>query len=219
MGLPPRGARPAKQPAAVLRKASTKRPALAAGLRVYLRDWRLFLRREHLAAAIFAGLQVDVVRAAQLAGLLVLDVGRLRRAHRGTGGNRASCARFFVSGQASVAPGWNGLTKRRLEGGGLSGADIEASGAVWPAVPALIQDAGRVRLAGRHPRRDAAGDAARAATRIGRIAGRRRGQDRGEPRRLRARRALPPGHRNSAVRPPPRRRPLHPIRRCSGRSP
>jgi hypothetical protein len=35
-----------------------------------------FLRRQHLTAAIFPGLEVDMVRAAQLAGLLVLDISR-----------------------------------------------------------------------------------------------------------------------------------------------
>src|SRR5690606_34517532 len=35
-----------------------------------------FLRLQHLTAAIHAGLQVDVVRAAKLAGVLVLDIGR-----------------------------------------------------------------------------------------------------------------------------------------------
>ena len=31
---------------------------------------------EHLAALVHAGLEVDVVRAAQFAGILVLDIGR-----------------------------------------------------------------------------------------------------------------------------------------------
>ena len=34
-----------------------------------------FLRRDHLAAFVHAGLQVDVVRALQFAGFLVFDVG------------------------------------------------------------------------------------------------------------------------------------------------
>src|SRR5579863_5477795 len=56
------------------------------------RERRLvFLGREHLAAFVHAGLQVDVVRPAQLAGLLVLDkaVGLqsvVRAAHAGARG-------------------------------------------------------------------------------------------------------------------------------------
>src|SRR5262245_30221988 len=37
---------------------------------------RLFSRLEHLAAAVHAGLQINVVRATQLARILVLDVAR-----------------------------------------------------------------------------------------------------------------------------------------------
>src|SRR3954449_1461739 len=34
------------------------------------------LRREHLPALILAGLQINVMRPAELAGILVLDIGR-----------------------------------------------------------------------------------------------------------------------------------------------
>jgi hypothetical protein len=37
---------------------------------------RLGLYFQHLAALVHAGLQIDVVRTAQLAGILVLDIGR-----------------------------------------------------------------------------------------------------------------------------------------------
>src|SRR5262249_38921844 len=43
----------------------------------------LLLGLEHLAAAVHAGLEIDMVRPAQLARILVLDVGRLRQ---GVGG-------------------------------------------------------------------------------------------------------------------------------------
>src|SRR5579871_206706 len=57
------------------------------GLRVLYRERRrrprlrlVFLWRQHLAALVHAGLQVDVMRAAELAGFLVLDVAvRLQR--------------------------------------------------------------------------------------------------------------------------------------------
>src|SRR5712691_6279001 len=44
----------------------------------------VLLGLEHLPAAIHAGLEIDVVRPAQLAGILVLDVGRLRERVGGT---------------------------------------------------------------------------------------------------------------------------------------
>src|SRR5215831_12700030 len=43
----------------------------------------LFLRLEDLAAAVHAGLEIDVMRPAQLAGILVLDIGRLLQRIRG----------------------------------------------------------------------------------------------------------------------------------------
>src|SRR2546430_7227536 len=39
----------------------------------------LGLRLEHLAAAVHAGLEIDVMRPAQLARILVLDIGRPRQ--------------------------------------------------------------------------------------------------------------------------------------------
>ncbi len=41
-----------------------------------LGSFSAFLRLQHLAAAIHAGLQVNVMRAAHFAGILVLDIGR-----------------------------------------------------------------------------------------------------------------------------------------------
>ncbi|VTZ62402.1 hypothetical protein EMEDMD4_380063 [Sinorhizobium medicae] len=59
-------------------------------------DMRLcaFLRRQNLAAAIHAGLQVDVMRAAQFAGILVFDVGRSLEGVSGTAHATLGRARF-----------------------------------------------------------------------------------------------------------------------------
>src|SRR5579864_8552864 len=56
---------------------------------------RLGLLVQHLPAAIHAGLEIDVVRAAQLAGILVLDIGRPLQCvggatHAALGGRRFS---------------------------------------------------------------------------------------------------------------------------------
>ncbi|CDX58229.1 hypothetical protein MPL1032_230290 [Mesorhizobium plurifarium] len=55
----------------------TKRPAKGRSFESLNRgSFSAFLRLQNLAAAIHAGLQVDVVRAAHFAGILVLDIGR-----------------------------------------------------------------------------------------------------------------------------------------------
>src|SRR5215203_6165914 len=82
---------------------------------------RLAARLKHLAAFIHAGLQVDVMRAAQFAGILVLDIARLLER---------------VGGATHSAPGRCGFSFRdghyRSPGGDGSARDV------WKAV--LIKD-------------------------------------------------------------------------------
>ena len=59
------------------RQHRNKKPGLRPGFFMGLPcEGSAFLRRQHLAAAIHAGLQVDVMRTAHFAGVLVLDIGR-----------------------------------------------------------------------------------------------------------------------------------------------
>src|SRR5215218_1086460 len=53
------------------------------------------LDREHLAATVFAALEVDVMRTAALAGLLVLDVGRRLQRIRRPAGSALHARHFF----------------------------------------------------------------------------------------------------------------------------
>src|SRR5215217_6942108 len=82
---------------------------------------RLTARLKHLAAFIHAGLQVDVMRAPQFAGILVLDIARLLER---------------IGGAAHSAPGRCGFSFRdghyRSPGGDGSARDV------WKA--ALIKD-------------------------------------------------------------------------------
>jgi hypothetical protein len=61
------------------RPVGNKKPALEAPVFIHSRAagaLSVRLHRENLTAPVHAGLQVDMVRAAKLAGILVLDVGR-----------------------------------------------------------------------------------------------------------------------------------------------
>src|SRR5262249_28496248 len=60
-------------------------------------------RLEHLAAAIHAGLEIDMVRAAQLAGILVLDIGRRRE---GVGRAAHAAERGRGVGREGEVLGW-----------------------------------------------------------------------------------------------------------------
>src|SRR5262245_5807076 len=86
----------------------------------------LFLRLEHLAAAVHSGLEIDVVRPAQFARILVLDIGRLRQR---------------VGGAAHPAPRWRRFSFRDGHGpapaarweAGLIEDDAGPSQAPWSA--------------------------------------------------------------------------------------
>src|SRR3954464_13879980 len=112
------------------RKRPARRPALHPGARS-----ALFLRRKHLATAVLAGLQVDVVRAAKLARFLVLDVGRLVEPIMGTA-EAALHARGLVT--------WNGHLKLRgnydgRHDGRPFARAYSGFASIWPAAPHILQ--------------------------------------------------------------------------------
>src|SRR5262245_59542703 len=102
----------------------------------------LFLRLEHLAAAVHAGLEIDVVRPAQFARILVLDIGRLRQRVGGAAHPAARWRRFSFRDGHGRAPA------ARWEAG-LIEDDAGPSQAPWNAFR-LEAGAGR---AGRRPPR------------------------------------------------------------------
>src|SRR6187549_724935 len=87
-------------------------PARALNIRLQLLRFSLGL--EHGPALVHAGLEVDVVRTAELAGVLVLNVGRLLKR---------------VGRTAHAAAGGRGFSFRNSHGGLLHGARApEAAG-------------------------------------------------------------------------------------------
>src|SRR5690606_10409313 len=73
-------------------KGRTSRPSISADAENA--DLRVFLRRQNLATAVHAGLQVDVVRTAQFARVLVFDVGRTLQSVCGTAHTALGRGRF-----------------------------------------------------------------------------------------------------------------------------
>src|SRR5215467_6557225 len=84
-----------------LRRSRRTREDITAGAPGLGRASNLRLWRENLPALVHAGLEVDVMRAAQLAGILVLDIARLAQR---------------VGGTAHAAPGRRGFSLRDSHG-------------------------------------------------------------------------------------------------------
>src|SRR5262245_34089065 len=105
----------------------------------FLSDFRLGL--QHLPALIHAGLEVDVVRAAQLARVLVLNVGRLlqriRRTAHATPRGRGFFLRHGHGGNSFKIIGARGAGPSKTSGsrayrGTLPPRLDPISGAFWP---------------------------------------------------------------------------------------
>lgn len=89
----------------------------------------VFFRRQDLLAAIHAGLQVDMVRTAQLAGVLVLDIGR------GADGIMATAHAALGRGGFALRDRHRGLSNsQRITG--RRGVPAGMSGGVYPLRPA-----------------------------------------------------------------------------------
>ena len=118
----------------------------------------LGLGRQDLAATVFARFQVDVMRPAALARLLVLDIDRAPSAHPPSGGSRASCARLSSWERPSSSPACKQSAQARghaaaraLSAAGLIAAfpahGQRLSARLRPALPRLPPDRLRTQAA------------------------------------------------------------------------